>query len=1079
MLASLETFDGASKKPFKATGLLNKSQLKLASYIKANKDVTLQGTKRFTDKSGEYYLKNVQLQNRKQDPNSTVKNTLNNPQNLENCLNRDINFFNNIRRRASKIVTLLPEYSLTPIPKKEGINKQGIANKFGKKELDDAQRTAVFIRRLEYATSMKKQMNDNKNLKKKDKKIELIQEWWKTMFKIIKLQKNMRGFLFRKKLMNNLEHQEKLLQFITEFDNIHNYHLYRQFMDNLKKKRDYEKAKLMEKCEDFGEKLDNLEKMRDWRNLRDYFDRWKKNTDRKRKDALDNLAKKINDVFNRRKNKNNKYALRKIKDASKTLDDKLNDKARDFRERNGRKKFLDDLIKAHRLNKIISDLKKEIDDRLKREALDKLRQTNDIARAAEMLNKLMEDKMKKNAFDDLKTMDFVDKVDDVINKHNDKINEKGKRDFFDKLKDLANKNKYAISYGVNDFELIADKKPDNKPKNQIFSTSYNDFNIYGKPAPKLVLEKAGQNFSLIAPEIIKFEFGQPQEKCKQLSNDPLDRQLDDLDRYRRRKGRNDRLRMAQKLNDILSKAQKESDDQIKRDVLDKLKRKADAQKALEDLDDLINKKKINDLLRKFMDNLKKINDLKKALDHWREVKDKKDIMDKLRNYLRNKHGLDDIEKQHLIDKYKKKMMQVLLNIYQRQRHLLMKKYLDRWKKAKPQEKRILRKEPKYKKKPRIEDLSDSETSFNPQYYNPKTNLYFQKTDPTPYKKRYSKRPYEPEEFNFTENDGGIDYSDTSSVNESLIGNGVNLIPNRKIITQPRNYTSQSFFIDKNNGNNIKGNDYQVTTHKSNQFPMTMKGDFVSLIEQNPKIMAQKNPRIQVTNATCDLKEIMNNEGTEDELNPEEVHNEINKLNNNYLIDKNKVLSKVIKNCDKDLYASQKPFKAKKDQWYSVSIPLNDNEAKWEFLNNIKGERDKNNMNKFELIQKEEEPIKEEIEENETPLKRNRSEKKTSANKDNSYKLREMNFTQFYRSPLKPPYHEEEEKSSTGHRIKRPGERKRTHKGTMSNSNSRYFRNNRNQGSNNIERSRGKIELDPRYRSIDYDNRYGDYEDSDD
>ena len=318
MLASLETFDGASKKPFKATGLLNKSQLKLASYIKANKDVTLQGTKRFTDKSGEYYLKNVQLQNRKQDPNSTVKNTLNNPQNLENCLNRDINFFNNIRRRASKIVTLLPEYSLTPIPKKEGINKQGIANKFGKKELDDAQRTAVFIRRLEYATSMKKQMNDHKNLKKKDKKIELIQEWWKTMFKIIKLQKNMRGFLFRKKLMNNLEHQEKLLQFITEFDNIHNYHLYRQFMDNLKKKRDYEKAKLMEKCEDFGEKLDNLEKMRDWRNLRDYFDRWKNNADRKRKDALDNLAKKINDVFNRRKNKNNKYALRKIKDASKT-----------------------------------------------------------------------------------------------------------------------------------------------------------------------------------------------------------------------------------------------------------------------------------------------------------------------------------------------------------------------------------------------------------------------------------------------------------------------------------------------------------------------------------------------------------------------------------------------------------------------------------------------------------------------------------------------------------------------------------------------------------------------------------------
>ena len=65
--------------------------------------------------------------------------------------------------------------------------------------------------------------------------------------------------------MNNLEHQEKLLQFITEFDNIHSYHLYKQFMENLKKKRDYENSKLMEKCEDFNEKLDNLEKIHNYK----------------------------------------------------------------------------------------------------------------------------------------------------------------------------------------------------------------------------------------------------------------------------------------------------------------------------------------------------------------------------------------------------------------------------------------------------------------------------------------------------------------------------------------------------------------------------------------------------------------------------------------------------------------------------------------------------------------------------------------------------------------------------------------------------------------------------------------------
>ena len=1077
MLASLETFDGAKKKPFKATGLLNKSQLKLASYIKANKDVTLQGTKRFTDKSGEYYLKNVQLQNRRQDPNSTVKGTLNNPQNLENCLNRDVNFFNNIRRRASKIVTLLPENSLTPIPKKEGIHRAGIANKYGKRELDDAQRTAVFIRRLEYATSMKKQMNEGKNLKNNIKKIALIQEWWKTMYKIIKLQKNMRGFLFRKKLMNNLEHQEKLLQFITEFDNIHNYHLYRQFMDNLKKKRDYEKAKLMEKCEDFNDKLDNLEKMRDLKNFKKCFDKWRDDTKRRRKEALDNLANTANDVFNRRRMKNNLDVIRKIRDTCSNINDKLDDQAKAFRDRNARKKFLEDLIKAHRLNKIISDLKKEIDDRLKKEALDKLKRNDDIGKAAERLNKLMEDRLKRDTFDDLKTMDFVDKVDDVINKHNDKIDNEGKRDFLKKLKDIYNRNKYTISSGVNDFELIADKKPDNKPKNQIFSTSYNDFNFQGT-APKLKLEKDG--FSLIAPEMIKFEFGEPQEKCKQISNEPINKQVDALDKYRKRKDRDEKLRMIQRLNDILTKAQKESDDQLKKDVLDKLKRNNDIINNLNKLDDLINNKKKNNALRKFMDNLKKISDAKKALDHWRKVKDLGDILDKLIDY-KKKNKFTDKEKQILIDKYKKKMMQVLLNIYQRQRHLLMKKYLDRWKKAKGPESKPYTREPKYKKKPRIGDLSDEETSFNPQYYNPKKNIYSQNTAPA-YKKRISKKPYEPEDFYFdyTDNDGlnPIDYSETSSINESAFGTGVNLIPNRKVIKQPRNYTSQSFFIDKNNGNNITNNNYQMATHKSNQLPMTMKGDFVSLIEQNPKIMAQKNPRIQVTNATCDLKEIINNEGTEDELNPEEVNHEMNKLNNNYLIDKNRVLSKVIKNCDKDLYASQKPFKAKKDQWYSVSIPLNDNEAKWEFLNNIKGERDKNNMNKFELIQKEDEPIKEEIEENGTPLKRNRSEKKNIYNKDNSYRLREMNYSQFYRSPLKTPKIEEEEKSLFGNRIKRPGERQRTYKG-MSNSNSRFFRNNRIQPSYNIERSRGKIELDPKYRSIDYGNRYGDFEDSDD
>ena len=1622
IIASLETYDGASKKPFKATGLLNKSQLKLASYIKANKDVTLQGTKRFTDKSGEYYLKNIQLQNSKQFPNSKKKNSLNNPQNLENCLNN----IGKIKKRANKIVTLLPENSLTPIPKKEGINKLGMANGYGKKELNDAQRTAVFIRRLEYATSMKKQMDVGKNMKNNAKKIGLIQEWWKTMFKIIKLQKNMRGFLFRKKLMNNLEHQEKLLQFITEFDNIHNYHLYRQFMENLKKKGDYEKAKLMEKCEDFNEKLDNLERLHNLKNFKNCFNKWKNDTKQKKKEDLDKLATQLNDILRKIVNKNNLDTLKKIKDKTQSDEDKLNDKAKEFREKHAKKNFLNDLIKAHRLNKLLSKVKDSIDDNHKKDVLDKLKKKKDIGDAAEKLNKLLNDKMKKDALKDLKTMDFVDKLDDVINKHNDKINEEAKKELMDKLKDIRDKkkaeedkNKFAISSGVNDFELISDKKSKNPRKRRsIVMTSHNDINIAAKPTPKLIFETSGQNkFSLIAPE--KFKFGKPIDKNKKIDNKLIDDQLNDLknrnalrkymdkwkeirnkkdivdklkdklnDLLKKQKEKEDKFKqtldklkkmkdkqdlkeyfdrwknaaeqmkkddldnLAKKLNDILTKAKKESDDKNKKDSLDRLKKYNDIQKGLEKLDDLFfrkpkkdaldtlkknsgmsegfrildklfkknddkNKKDFLDRLKKnadcqkvledlnkllekklkkkFMDNLKKNNDRKKgmeilnkvindnlkkefmdeikkrnnlnkgaedleklinnklkkdvlndlknrnriagsgdkleklirdklkrklmdrldrikkiknatdklndlmnnrlkkdafdnlknnnnirkgvdildklikdhndklkkdafdqlkkcddiakaadtleklinkklkddtfkklktmqfvdilekfrknkddknneqkcrklmntlkklskdkkeeedknnkeklkdaldkwkdiayrrkikddlvdkarkkkAFDHWKNIKDLRDILDKLKDkkekelldkYLKKWHdkceqreifdklkdylkkkkafndwktnserisifrnikkkklllkmlkekekkekdalkkyldkwneiakekpknetkskrishrcnskrlrtkskkkndrkllkqafdlwrenssfeptrnvlekikknrllkhnfeNLNDEEKNDLLQKYKNKMLQVMLNIYKRQRYLVLKRYLDKWRRIKDEKIESEIDEPKYKKKPRIEDVrefTDSDvSSFNPTYYNTKQNTHSNQRN-IPYKKRYAKKPYEQleefyeetpiknedEEYNIKEIKKD-EFSDTSSNNESMLGNGEYLIQNKKTIRQPRNYTSQSFFIDKNNANNITSNNYQVNTHNTNQLPMTMKGDFVSLIEQNPKILQQKNPRIQVTNATCDLNQIINNENTEDELNSEEVNYEMDKLNNNFIIDKNRVLSKVIKNCDKDLYASQRPFRSKKDQWYSVSIPLNDNEAKWEFLGNIKGERDKNNLNKFELIQKEADPIKEENEdvENKTYSRKTlrsdkKSDKKNQSKQDSAYKLREMNYSQFYRSPIKTPnIVEEEEKNLIGNRIKRPGQNQRQNTQRSFLNTSRY---NRNYGRNGFDRSRGKINFDPKYRSIDYENGY-EFEDSDD
>ena len=1109
------------------------------------------------------------MQNRRRDPNiSSTKNSLNNPQYLENCVNSAN--LGKIRRRASKIVTLLPENSLTPIPKKEGINKLGMANGYGKKELKNAERTAVFIRRMEYSTSVKKQMEGGRNLKNQTKKIQLIQEWWKTMFKIIKLQKNVRGFLFRKKLMSNLEHQEKLLQFITEFDNIHNYHLFRNFMDNLKKKTDYEKAKLMEKCEDFNEKLDNLEKLRDLKRLKECFEKWKKVPILKRKADYENLSKKLNDLLANKLRKNNLETLKTIKDAGKSEDDKLDEKVKEFQERMGKNDFMKKLIRAHRLNKFLNNAKNKIDDRLKKEALDKLKKNSDIAKAVEKLQKVLDNNMKRDAWKDMKTMDFVKKLDDLMNKHNNKVNNDAKKEFLDKLKDINNKknlgdklqkwknlndeqkrinkilsklrrykqnelkkkaeedkNKLCISSGVNDYEVISDKQPDpNKNKNsQIFISSPNDINILAQP--KVVSESTGPNFSLIAPEKSTFKFEDPMEprnksdldmiknqlkdadelknkndlkkyydKWKDLANkkdimDKLKNKLNDL--YKKKKD-DDIAKAAKKLDDllnlktkkdtfdtirktagnnegfkILDKLFKDKDNDLKKEALNNLKRNDDSLKTLEKLNKLLNDKlkknfldnlkknaddkkdmdKLNkglDLLDKLLkkkmkkdalDLLKRNNDLAKAADKleklinnklkddafktlkdfgdkstptkkrvshrkkmkknknddsdddmdllrdafdiWKQnslFKPKREILDQMKKnkLLSNKFDkLNNNEKNNLLEKYKHKMMQVLLNIYTRQRHLLTKRYFDRWRKA-PKINEEIVDEPKYKKKPRIEgkkDFTDSERdSFKPTYYNSKIN-------------QYQKRYIPEEEINEGEKEI---FSETSSYCESALGNGVYLTQVKRVISQARNYTSQSFFIDKNIRNSLTNN-YQVTTHNTNQLPMTMKGDFLSLIEKNPKILRQKNPRIQVTNATCDLDQIMNNETTEDELNSEEVDYEMEKLNNNFVINKSRVLSRVIKNCDKDLYAAQRPFKVKKDQWYSVSIPLNDNEAKWEFLNNIKGERDKNNLNKFELIQNEEEPInieRDNVEINPYSTKTYRNDRKKSANKDNSY-----------------------------------------------------------------------------------------------
>ena len=156
----------------------------------------------------------------------------------------------------------------------------------------------------------------------------------------------------------------------------------------------------------------------------------------------------------------------------------------------------------------------------------------------------------------------------------------------------------------------------------------------------------------------------------------------------------------------------------------------------------------------------------------------------------------------------------------------------------------------------------------------------------------------------------------------------------------------------------------------------MKGDFGNFLENNPKIFRKKNPRIQVTRSTCDLSNEINN-------NPN--------INNDIIINNNKVLSRIVKKCDYDLYANQKS-KSKRDKWYSMSIPLN-------HINQVKQIPDYKTNNKNEMIEKNE---NDKMYYNYKPIKSyaNIHRENNRRRENNDYTLQEMNCSQFYRSPMR-------------------------------------------------------------------------------
>ena len=210
--------------------------MKYNSFVKEHRDITLSGTKRYENKSGEYYLQNLD-RNQKNNLNFTQKSITS--LNFKN-INNDYDYNKHIIKVKKK--KLCDE--LIPIPIVKQNNK--IKNEFEKKNINNAMDNAKYIRRFQYSNNIsQRQIQQYKEMKKNEKiffdKIKFIQIWWKTIFQIIKIQKYLRGYLYRIKLISILDQKELYIDNVLNLVKcLKKIFLYKYF-DNLKIYKNYKK----------------------------------------------------------------------------------------------------------------------------------------------------------------------------------------------------------------------------------------------------------------------------------------------------------------------------------------------------------------------------------------------------------------------------------------------------------------------------------------------------------------------------------------------------------------------------------------------------------------------------------------------------------------------------------------------------------------------------------------------------------------------------------------------------------------------------------------------------------------------
>ena len=213
----------------KTAKIKNKNKYKNYFYnidniLNKNNEKSLKNFDRINHKINEIYLDYENSSNSLNKSNFTIKvKTIKNQYNKNHLLKKinNINFseINNNgidNKRNAKSFKMIEENK----------KKNNIENK---KNLLDIFKNTKNLRRVQYSNNIaSKHFKYFRNCQKGQKnfleKTKFIQLWWKTIFQIIKIQKHLRGFLYRQKLIEELDKEEievdKLLFFIRSYKKI-------------------------------------------------------------------------------------------------------------------------------------------------------------------------------------------------------------------------------------------------------------------------------------------------------------------------------------------------------------------------------------------------------------------------------------------------------------------------------------------------------------------------------------------------------------------------------------------------------------------------------------------------------------------------------------------------------------------------------------------------------------------------------------------------------------------------------------------------------------------------------------------